>query len=132
MKRLIITLSLFTTVSSQTINEVHSYLYKLEVKHPDIVMSQIVLECGWKLDSHNATVRHNLLGWTLNGKLATFNHWTNCIRHYKVWQNKFYKGGCYFEFLECIDFGDGKCHRYAKDKNYIKRVKSILSKLEGC
>jgi hypothetical protein len=124
MKRLIITLSLFTTVSSQTINEVHSYLYKLEVKHPDVVMSQIIQECGWKLDSHNATVRHNLTGWTIKGQLHTFTHWKQCLRAYKIWQLKYYNGGDYFEFLKSIG--------YASDKGYVNKVKSILVKLEGC
>ena len=132
MKHLLITISLFTTVSSQTILEVHNELNKLNVQHSEIVTAQIVLECGWKIDSYNATVRNNLLGWTINGQLATFNHWSTCLRHYKVWQSKYYRGGCYFDFLECIDFGDGKCHRYASDVQYVSKLKSILKNLKGC
>jgi hypothetical protein len=124
MKHLLITLSLFTTVSSQTINEVHSYLYQLEVKHPDVVMSQIIQECGYEINSYNATHRRNLTGWTVNSKLHTFGHWKSCIRAYKRWQDKYYVGGDYFEYLESKG--------YAEDKTYIKRVKSILSKLESC
>ena len=131
MKKLLFIL-LPLSYQGQTINEVHSYLYKIEVKHPEIVTAQIVLECGWQIDSYNASVRNNLLGWTINGQLATFNHWSNCIRHYKVWQNKYYKGGCYFDFLNCINFGDGKCHRYASDLDYVSKLKSVLSKLGGC
>jgi hypothetical protein len=71
MKHLLITLSIFTTVSSQTILEVHNELNKLNVQHSEIVTAQIVLECGWQIDSYNATVRNNLLGWTINGQLAT-------------------------------------------------------------
>ena len=132
MKKLLITLSLFTTVSSQTILEVHNELNKLNVQHSEIVTAQIVLECGWKIDSYNATVRNNLLGWTIKGQLATFNHWSTCLRHYKVWQSKYYVGGCYFDFLECINFGDGKCHRYAADVQYVGKLKSILKNLKGC
>ena len=132
MKHLLITLSIFTTVSSQTILEVHNELNKLNVQHSEIVTAQIVLECGWKIDSYNATVRNNLLGWTINGQLATFNHWSTCLRHYKVWQSKYYGGGCYFDFLECINFGDGKCHRYAEDDQYVSKLKSILKNLKGC
>ena len=132
MKHLLITLSLFTTVSSQTILEVHNELNKLNVQHSEIVTAQIVLECGWQIDSYNATVRNNLLGWTINGQLATFNHWSTCLRHYKVWQSKYYRGGCYFDFLECINFGDGKCHSYAADVHYVSKLKSILKNLKGC
>jgi hypothetical protein len=132
MKKIILTLSLFTTVSSQTILEVHNELNKLNVQHSEIVTAQIVLECGWSIDSYNATVRNNLLGWTINGQLATFNHWSTCLRHYKVWQSKYYRGGCYFDFLECINFGDGKCHRYAADVQYVSKLKSILKNLKGC
>ena len=132
MKKLLITLSLFTTVSSQTILEVHNELNKLNVKHSEIVTTQIVLECGWQIDSYNATVRNNLLGWTIKGQLATFNHWSTCLRHYKVWQSKYYRGGCYFDFLECINFGDGKCHRYASDVEYVSKLKNVLKNLSGC
>jgi hypothetical protein len=124
MKHLLITLSLFTTVTAQTINEVHSYLYQLEVKHPDIVMSQIIQECGYDINSYNATHRRNLTGWIINSKLHTFGHWKSCLRAYKIWQLKYYNGGCYFEFLKAIG--------YATDKGYINKVKSILSKIEGC
>jgi hypothetical protein len=124
MKRLIITLSLFTTVQAQTLKEVHSYLYEVGMKHPDIVMSQIIQECGYEIDSYNATHRRNLTGWTVNGQLHTFGYWKSCIRAYKRWQDKYYVGDDYFEFLESKG--------YAEDKTYIKRVKSILSKLDGC
>ena len=60
MKHLLITLSVFTTVSSQTILEVHNELNKLNVQHSEIVTAQIVLECGWQIDSYNANVRNNL------------------------------------------------------------------------
>lgn len=131
MKKLLFILLPFS-YQSQTILEVHNTLNKLNVQHAEIVTAQIVLECGWKIDSHNATVRNNLLGWTINGQLATFNHWSTCLRHYKVWQSKYYSSGCYFDFLECINFGDGKCHRYAADVQYIDKLKSVLSKMGGC
>jgi len=34
--------------------------------------------------------------------------------------------------LECINFGDGKCHRYAADVQYVGKLKSILKNLKGC
>ena len=131
MKKLLFILLPFSC-TAQTILEVHNELNRLNVKHAEIVTAQIIVECGWQIDSYNTTVRNNLLGWTINGQLATFNHWSTCLRHYKVWQSKYYKGGCYFEFLECINFGDGKCHRYAADVQYIDKLKSVLSKLGGC
>lgn len=131
MKKLLFILLPFSC-TAQTILEVHNTLNKLNVQHAEIVTAQIVLECGWQIDSYNATVRNNLLGWTINGQLATFNHWSTCLRHYKVWQSKYYLGGCYFEFLECIDFGDGKCHRYAADVQYVNKLKDVLKNLEGC
>ena len=123
MKKLLFLL-LPLTYHSQSLKEVHSYLYEVGMKHPDIVMSQIIAECGWQLDSHNATVRHNLTGWTINGQLHTFNHWKSCLRSYKLWQLKYYKGGDYFDYLKSIG--------YASDKGYIGKVKSILVKLESC
>ena len=113
---------------AQTINEVHSYLYEIGMKHPDIVMAQVIYESK-HLKSYNATHRNNILGI---GPHYTFDSWKHCVRYYKFNFNIRYRGGCYFEFLKCMYTTKSGCKAYCPEDNYIERIKEVYKSLESC
>ena len=106
---------------------IYFLLTSYNIKHPDIVLCQVVQECGWEVDSKNVRERNNILGYCSN---MTFTSIEACIFQVSIWQRKYYFGGDYYEFLECVYKGsDGDCKRYAADLNYISKLKQIHRKL---
>jgi flagellum-specific peptidoglycan hydrolase FlgJ len=90
---------------------------KSGIKHPEIVYAQYVQETG-KCKSRACREQNNLFGFMYKGKLMSFESKRACIRYYKKWQDKRYKGGCYYQFL--TDIG------YAGDPMYTQRLRKIV------
>lgn len=122
------TLLVTMTVSGQSLQEVKKYIQdSTSIEHVDIVLQQTILETGW-FKSYNCRTRKNLFGfWNSNKKqYFAYNDWKQSVRSYERWQEKWYKGGDYYEFLECLYVTKkGRCVRYASDPNYIEKLKSI-------
>ena len=87
------------------------------IKHPEIVFAQARLETG-NFKSLLFTKNNNLFGFRGKNGYIEYNHWTESVKAYKRFQDKYYKGGDYYSFLERIG--------YAEDSNYIKKVKSCV------
>lgn len=106
-----------------TLDNVYTYLCLLEVKYPDIVTRQCILETGW-LTSHNCLERNNLFGMkggqvtddNPNG-YAIYPNWKQSCRAYLRWQRHWYINGDYYQFLS--DVG------YATSPEYIEKLKSL-------
>ena len=103
-----------------------------EVKHPDIVLKQAILETGW-FKSEYCVKRHNLFGFydSKNKTYMTFNTWQESVIYYKNWQDKRYKGGDYYQFLSNIGYtykGDTMYSHYLKqihvDTTKLQRISS--------
>lgn len=99
-----------------------------EIKHPDIVYAQAVLETG-HFSSDLCINGNNLFGLynSRNGKYHTFNHWVESVEAYKRFvQYKYKPPSDYYRFLEKIG--------YAEDPEYIKKVKNIVKRNDkrGC
>lgn len=95
-----------------------------EVKHPQIVYAQAVLETG-HFKSNVCLNYNNLLGLydSKNKDYYKFNHWAESIVAYKEWiQKKYQPPNNYYVFLEEIN--------YASDKKYISTLKSIVNNRE--
>ena len=95
-----------------------------EVKHPQIVYAQAVLETG-HFKSNVCLNYNNLFGLydSKNKDYYKFNHWTESIVAYKEWiQKKYQPPNNYYVFLEEIN--------YASDKEYISILKSIVNNKE--
>lgn len=95
-----------------------------EVNHPEIVYAQAVLETGW-FTSNLCLNSHNLFGLYNSRKLQyyKFNHWTESVVAYvKFVQYKYNPTENYYDFLTRIG--------YAKDKDYVSKVKNIINKLQ--
>lgn len=96
-----------------------------EVKHPQIVYAQAVLETG-NFTSEKCLVDNNLFGLydSKKQRYYSFDHWISSVEAYVSMVQYKYKEGNdkppnhYYKFLQ--DIG------YAKDPHYINKVKEIV------
>lgn len=91
-----------------------------EVKHPQIVYAQAVLETG-HFKSNVCLNYNNLFGLydSKNKDYYKFNHWAESIVAYKEWiQKKYQPPNNYYVFLEEIN--------YAEEKSYTILLKEIV------
>lgn len=99
-----------------------------EVKHPQIVYAQAVLESNW-FRSELCVKGNNLFGLynSKEQKYYTFNHWANSVEAYVRMVQYKYKGdkeeppNSYYKFLN--DIG------YAEDTLYISKLKKLVKQL---
>ena len=97
-----------------------------DVKHPKIVQAQAILETG-NFTSERCLVDNNLFGLydSKNQRYYSFDHWISSVEAYiSMVQYKYKEGNDkppnhYYKFLQ--DIG------YAKDPNYIKKLKEIVN-----
>lgn len=100
-----------------TMDNVKAEIEMLGIQHSDIVLRQVVAETGW-LKCKNCSLKfNNIFGFATNNGYLKFEHWTEAVAYYKRWQDKYYKGGDYYQFL--IDI------HYATGQNYINFLKSL-------
>ena len=91
-----------------------------EIKHPQIVYAQAVLETG-HFKSDLCLNGNNLFGLydSKNHRYYTFDHWKDCIIAYKeMIQYKYKDGDNYLNFLKEIG--------YAEDSEYICKLKELI------
>ena len=96
--------------------------YKIE--HSTIVKAQAILETG-NFTSNLCIKNNNLFGLydSKNKRYYSYNHWWESVEAYKkLIQRKYNNSKYYYIFLEDI--------KYAKDKEYINKVKKIAEELE--
>lgn len=103
--------------SSQTLQEVSTYINKSNIKHKEIVIKQAIKETGWFKCTECSLSSNNIFGFRWKGRYLEFNHWKESVDYYERWQKKHYKGGDYYQFL--ID------RPYATDPDYIPNLKKI-------
>lgn len=99
------------------------WLNYFEVQYPEIVLAQSIQECGWKYDSYRAETYNNIFGFETGAGALSFGHWVGSVIYYKKWQDTYYPGGDYLEFLES--------YGYAADTLYTVKVKQIVSLIEA-
>jgi len=123
----VILLLLGLKVKGQTKEEVLKELIRQEVKHPNIVLAQIRLKSG-NMTSKLYKANRNFAGMklakvretTAGGERynhAWYNNWKDCVKDLKIWQDEYYKGGDYYDFLEEIG--------YAESEDYINKLKEF-------
>ena len=96
--------------------------YKIE--HPIIVKAQAILETG-NFTSNLCIKNNNLFGLydSKNKRYYSYKHWWESVEAYKkLIQRKYNNSKYYYMFLEDI--------KYAKDKEYINKLKEIAEELE--
>jgi flagellum-specific peptidoglycan hydrolase FlgJ len=139
MKKLILLVLLATTMfaSARTPNqrEVYEELVRLDVKFPDIVLAQTILESG-NYSSKVAKQNNNLFGMrmpkvrqtTAIGQrygYARYYNWKDSVKDYKLWQEALLKKypnmtrGQYKSYINRV---------YSTGKNYISKINLIIQK----
>jgi uncharacterized FlgJ-related protein len=139
MKKLILFVLLATTMfaSARTPNqrEVYEELISLDVKFPDIVLAQAILESGNFL-SKIAKQNNNLFGMkmpkvretTAVGQrygYARYYSWKDSVKDYKLWQEallKKYPNMTRSQYKTYIN------RMYSTGKNYISKINLIIQK----
>lgn len=109
----------FSQTPKEGLEEALSYY---EIKHPQIVYAQAVLETG-HFKSDLCLNGNNLFGLydSKNHRYYTFDHWTESVVAYLDYVQYRYKPpNDYYKFLSDI--------RYAKDPNYINKLKGIVNR----
>lgn len=86
-----------------------------KIKHDNIVFKQAMIESGNLNCTKCSMDKNNLFGFHNGKRYLEFNTWIESIFYYSWWQQKYYKGGDYYNFLDSIKF--------AADTNYIKKLK---------
>ena len=106
------------TVRIDTFSEVDlvNYIHELEIKAPNIVLAQAKLETG-NFKSYLFRCSNNLFGFRNFNGYIRYNSWKHSVAAYKNWQDKRYKGGDYYDFLEDIN--------YAEDTLYCYKLKQF-------
>ena len=106
-------------------DSVYAYILASDIKHPEIVLRQAILETGW-FQSKHLMKRNNLFAFRSTKKYMWFNTWQQSIEYYKRWQLENYTNPDenYYSFLVRI--------KYARTPDYIKTLKRIsLKRSEG-
>lgn len=106
------------TVKIDTFSEANLilYMHELKIKAPNIVLAQAKLETG-NFTSYLFEVSHNLFGFRGFRGYYNYKIWQCSVVAYKEWQDKNYKGGSYYDFLESIG--------YATDSLYCYKLKQF-------
>ena len=114
-----------TTFKNKTPEEgIDEALQYYNIKHPTIVKAQAILETA-HFTSDLCVKNNNLFGLydSKNKRYYSYNHWWESIEAYKkLIQKKYDNSKYYYMFLEDI--------KYAKDKEYINKLKEIAEELE--
>ena len=114
-----------TTFESKTPEEgIDEALQYYNIEHPTIVKAQAILETA-HFTSDLCIKNNNLFGLydSKNKRYYSYNHWWESIEAYKkLIQRKYDNSKYYYMFLEDI--------KYAKDKEYINKLKEIAEELE--
>lgn len=92
-----------------------------DVKHPEIVYAQAILETG-HFKSRVCKEYNNLFGLydSKRGEYYKFNHWSESVVGYLNYiQNRYHPSNDYYIFLK--DIG------YAEDSMYVHKLKGIIN-----
>ena len=104
------------------IKNLMAVLRQYDVKFPQIVVAQALLETGY-FTSRVCLENNNLFGLRRpsNGSYYTFNSWEESVKAYKDYVQYKYREGSYYDFLNKIG--------YAEDQAYLIKVKRIVESL---
>lgn len=123
-------------VGKQEINaeRVLALLDTLNVEHPHIVFAQMRLESG-NFKSDLAKNNDNFFGMKYPRQRATvaqgvdrgyayYRSWSYSVLDYAIWQRRYASGLTEEEYLEMLS------EKYAEDKAYVRKVKSIADSIK--
>ncbi len=75
-------------VPEMNLDNVYQEILFNKIKHPNIVLRQVIIETRW-LKCKNCSMKfNNLFGFTTRNGYMKFKNWTESIAYYKKWQNR--------------------------------------------
>ena len=109
---------------------------RLGIEHPHIVFAQMRLESG-NFQSNIATTNNNFFGMYHprqrvttskgnNNGYAVYENWALSIVDYGLWQRRYARGLTEDEYYSLLE------EKYAEDKEYVMKVKSIAGEVKLC
>lgn len=123
-------------VGKQEVNaeRVWALLNTLNVEHPHIVFAQMRVESG-NFKSDLAKNNNNFFGMKYprqratiaqgkNRGYANYRSWSYSVLDYAIWQRRYASGLTEDEYLEMLS------EKYAEDKAYVRKVKSIADSIK--
>jgi hypothetical protein len=107
------------------LDTIREYICEKQIKHPDIVMKQVILETGW-LQSKYLMSRNNILAFRYTKEYMRFKSWRACVDYYKSWQDRKYKNPKedYYKFLVRINYAVKSYPDHLKKIRYNKTCNS--------
>ena len=117
-----------------SVERVLTLLDTLNVEHPHIVFAQMRLESG-NFKSDLAMNDDNFFGMKYPRQRATvaqgndrgyayYRSWSYSVLDYAIWQRRYASGLTEDEYLEMLS------EKYAEDKAYVRKVKSIADSIK--
>ena len=117
-----------------SVERVLTLLDTLNVEHPHIVFAQMRLESG-NFKSDLAKNNDNFFGMKYPRQRATvaqgvdrgyayYRSWSYGVLDYAIWQRRYASGLTEEEYLEMLS------EKYAEDKAYVRKVKSIADSIK--
>lgn len=102
------------------LDSIFDYICASKIKHPEIVIKQVIVETGW-LKSKHLMPKNNLFGFK-HKKYLTFKTWKESVAYYKKWQDKRYTdpNEDYYKFLVRIKYAVSDYPPQLKKINYSK------------
>lgn len=130
-KDVVINITMKCDEDSLNVDNVKNFIKRCKFENAEIVFAQVMLESG-NLKSEVALKNNNLLGMKLPGQRPTtaigkqngyaiYTSWKECLLDYLIWQSRYAKGLNEEQYLGILQ------SVYASDKNYIKKLKSIIN-----
>ena len=112
-----------------TLDSIYYEINKLNLEHPEIVFSQVILETGY-LTSKLYRENNNLFGMRVSGSRATMSNkivngykwypsWRESLIDYALLQMAFYKNKSEKEYFDKLS------RVYAEDPYYVTKLKKI-------
>ena len=119
---------------SITLDNARALIDTLNIEHPHIVLAQMKLESG-NFKSDLAKNNDNFFGMKYPRQRATvaqgvdrgyayYRSWSYSVLDYAIWQRRYASGLTEEEYLEMLS------EKYAEDKAYVRKVKSIADSIK--
>lgn len=102
-------------------DSVFSYIVRCGIKHPEIVMQQVLLETG-HLKTPYLMRRNNLFAFRVTEEYMWFKDWKESVQYYQRWQQRHYTNlkEDYYSFLKRIN--------YSGTHNYVDVLRRVSIK----
>lgn len=116
------------------INTIYQYIKSVNIKYPEVVISQIILETG-NLTHNDIVKTNNLFGMkcaksrphtykSCSNDYAVYSTWKHSVLDYALYQSKYIGSKTENEWIEFL------AKNYAEDSKYANKIRKVKSQLK--